>query len=223
MSIFHNKFTNHLTKIDMKKIAVLSIFAVVCFASNTFAQKGFILGVKGGVTFNQVTTDAGTLKNNINSSLDTKTGYVLGIYGRFGTKFYLQPEIVLAQKGGTINVQNLGNVKFSYSNIDIPILVGMRVLKIFHVNAGPVATFKVSEDQNLSNALKGYTSGGLNDALSKSSFGYQVGVGVKLLGFDIDLRKTGSLSDISMLNLQNNAQFSQKATGWQFTLAHKII
>jgi hypothetical protein len=114
-------------------------------------------------------------------------------------------------------------VKFTYSDIDVPILIGIRVLNIFHINAGPVMTFKIKEDENLKTALKGYTSSSLNDALSKSSFGYQLGVGVKLLGFDIDLRKTGSLSEITMLNLQNNVQFSQKATGWQLTLAHKIL
>ena len=134
-----------------------------------------------------------------------------------------QPEILLAQKGGTIDIQNIGKVRFTYSDIDVPILIGIRVLNIFHINAGPVATFKIKEDENLKDALKGYTSSSLNDALSKSSFGYQLGVGVKLLGFDIDLRKTGSLSEITMLNLQNNVQFSQKATGWQLTLAHKIL
>jgi len=207
----------------MRKITVLSFFTFVCLVSNTFAQKGFQLGIKGGVSFNQVTTDAGSLSKNISQSLDTKTGYLLGIYGRFGTKFYIQPEILLAQKGGTIDIQNIGKVRFTYSDIDVPILIGIRVLNIFHINAGPVATFKIKEDENLKDALKGYTSSSLNDALSKSSFGYQLGVGVKLLGFDIDLRKTGSLSEITMLNLQNNVQFSQKATGWQLTLTHKIL
>jgi Outer membrane protein beta-barrel domain len=216
--LYFSKFTNHLTKIDMKKITVLSLFAFICLASTTYAQKGFQLGIKGGVTFNQVTTDGGSLGNNISQSYDTKTGYVVGVWGRFGNRFFLQPELLLAQKGGTIDIQNVGKVKFSYSNLDVPVLVGFRVLKIFRVNAGPVATFKLSEDQKLKDALKGLTTS--NEAIKNASFGYQLGVGVKILGFNLDLRKVGSLSEISALNMSSN-QF--KDTGWQFTVGFKII
>lgn len=213
-----SKFTNHLTKIDMKKITVLGLFTIICFATNTFAQKGFQLGIKGGITTNEIYTDAGSLSKNISQSYDTKTGYVAGIWGRFGDKVYFQPELLLAQKGGTIETQNLGKVKFNYSNLDVPLLVGFKVLKIFRVNAGPVATFKLSEDQNLKDALKDLTSS--NETIKNANFGYQLGVGVKLLGINIDLRKVGSLSEISTLNMSNN-QFKDK--GWQFTVGFKII
>ena len=115
----------------MKKITFLSLFAFICLASTSFAQKGFQLGVKGGVTFNQIYSDAGSLGKNISESYDSKTGYVVGIWGRFGNKVFLQPELLLAQKGGTIDIQNVGKVKFSYSNLDVPVLVGFKVLKIF--------------------------------------------------------------------------------------------
>ncbi len=202
----------------MKKITFLSLFAIICLASNSFAQKGFQLGVKGGVTFNQIYTDAGTLGKNISESYDTKTGYVVGLWGRFGNKVFLQPELLLAQKGGTIDIQNVGKVKFSYSNLDVPVLVGFKVLKIFRVNAGPVATFKLSEDQKLKDALQGLTTN--NEAIKNASFGYQLGVGVKILGLNLDLRKVGSLSEISALNMSGN-QFKDK--GWQFTVGIKII
>lgn len=218
VSLFFSTFTNYLTKINMKKITVLTLFALLGVFTNTFAQKGFQLGIKGGVTFNQVYTDAGSLGKNISESYDTKTGYVVGVWGRFGDKLYLQPELLLAQKGGTIDIQNVGKVKFSYSNLDVPVLVGFKVLKIFRVNAGPVATFKLSEDQKLKDALGGLTSS--NDALKNASFGYQMGVGVKILGINLDLRKVGSLSEISALNMSNN-QFKDK--GWQFTVGFKII
>ncbi|CAH0994633.1 hypothetical protein EMA8858_00745 [Emticicia aquatica] len=202
----------------MKKITFLSLFAIICLASSTYAQKGFQLGIKGGVTFNQITTDAGSLGKNISQSYDTKTGYVAGIWGRFGNRVFFQPELLLAQKGGTIDIQNVGKVKFSYSNLDVPLLVGFRVLKIFRVNAGPVATFKLSEDQKLKDALKGLTTS--DNAIKDASYGYQLGVGVKILGINLDLRKVGSLSEISSLNMSNN-QFKDK--GWQFTVGFKII
>jgi len=205
----------------MKKVLILGVFACICSVSTSFAQSGF--GIKGGLTFNQVYTDAGSLGNNIQQSLDTKTGYVLGAFGRIGNKIYLQPEVLFAQRGGSIEIQNVGKVKYNYSNIDVPLLVGVKVLKFIRVMAGPVATFKVNEDEKLRDALKGYTSGSIDEAMNKATFGYQLGVGIKILGLEIDLRKEGSLSDVSMLKLQNNAQFSQKASGWQVTVGIKII
>ncbi|GAB2648824.1 hypothetical protein GCM10027035_48290 [Emticicia sediminis] len=218
VSLFFSTFTNNLTKTNMKKISVFTLFLLFGLFNNTFAQKGFQLGIKGGVTFNQVYTDAGSLGKNISQSYDTKTGYVAGIWTRFGDRVFLQPELLLAQKGGTIDIQNVGKVKFSYSNLDVPVLVGFKVLKIFRVNAGPVATFKLSEDQKLKDALKDLTSN--EDAIKNASFGYQLGVGVKILGINLDLRKVGSLSEISALNMSNN-QFKDK--GWQFTVGFKII
>lgn len=205
----------------MKKIKVLSLFALLCSYSVSYAQSG--LGIKGGVNFNKVYTDAGSLNNNIRESLDTQTGYVFGVFGRIGNKVYLQPEVLFAQRGGTIDVQNIGKVKYKYSNIDVPVLVGVKVLKFIRIMGGPVATFKVNEDDSLRESIKGYSSGSFDDAMKKATFGYQFGVGIKLLGFDIDLRKEGSLSEISGLNLQNNQQFNQKSSGWQITLAMKII
>ncbi len=204
----------------MKKITVLSLFAFICLASTTYAQKGFQLGIKGGITTNEIYTDAGSLGKNISESYDTKTGYVAGVWGRFGNKIFLQPELLLAQKGGTIDIQNVGKVKFSYSNLDVPVLVGFKVLKIFNVHAGPVATFKISEDQKLKDALKDLTTS--DETIKNASFGYQLGVGVKILGINLDLRKVGSLSEISALNMSNNNnQFKDK--GWQVTVGFKII
>lgn len=205
----------------MKKITILSLFALLCSFSASFAQSGF--GIKGGINLNKVYTDAGSLNNNIKESLDTQTGFVLGVFGRIGNKVYLQPEVLFAQRGGTIETNQFGKVKFNYSNIDVPVLVGVKVFKFLRIMGGPVATFKLDEDKKLGESIKGYTSGSFDDAMKKATFGYQVGVGVKILGFDIDLRKEGSLSEISQLNLQNNSQFSQKASGWQITLALKII
>ncbi|AFK04671.1 hypothetical protein Emtol_3543 [Emticicia oligotrophica DSM 17448] len=201
----------------MKKIAVITLFSLFGLFTNTFAQKNFQLGIKGGVTFNQIYTDAGSFGKNISQSYDTKTGYVAGIWTRFGDKVYLQPEVLLAQKGGTIDIQGQ-KLKFSYNNLDVPVLVGFKFLRIFRINAGPVASFKLSEDQKLKDALKDLTSN--DETLKNAALGYQLGVGVKLLGINFDLRKVGSLSEVSALNLSNN-QFKDK--GWQFTVGFKIL
>lgn len=207
----------------MKKITAL--FAFTLIAHFALAQPG--LGIKAGVNLTSISTDAGSLKENINESFDTQTGWVAGIWGRMGDKLFLQPEVLVASKGGKVNVSPFGGgtpelVEVKYTNLDIPILLGFKPMKFLRVMAGPVASVKLSEDHKLKDALVDYTTN-TGDAFSSSSWGYQVGVGVNLLGFEIDLRHEGGLSDINVLNFSSEEKFSQRPKGWQLTLAKKIL
>lgn len=190
-----------------------------------FSQSG--IGIKGGVNLTNISTDAGSLKGNIQESLDTKTGFVFGAWGRLGDKVYLQPEVLVASKGGKVEVTPLNGgsaelVDVKYTNLDIPILIGFKPIKFLRVMGGPVASVKLSEDMKLKDALAEYTTN-TGDAFSKSTWGYQLGVGVKVLGMDIDLRHEGGLSDINVLNFKNEDKFSQRPSGWVLTLGFKII
>lgn len=207
----------------MKKIVILSLF--ILGAGGVFAQSG--LGVKVGVNTNNIYTDAGSLKNNIDQSLATKTGFVFGVFGRLGDNFYLQPELVVATRGGKVEITPAGGgapqlVDVKYTNLDIPVLIGFKPVKFLRINGGPVASLKLSEDKKLKDALSEYTSNS-SDAFANSTWGYQFGVGVNLLGFELDLRKEGSLTDISVLKFQNESKFNQRASGWQVTIAKKIL
>lgn len=211
----------------MKKVTFLAFFALIGISSTTFAQSG--LGIKGGINFNKVYTDAGSLGNNIRESLDTKTGYNFGLFGRIGKeKVFLQPELVVAGRKGEVLVSPTGGgtpvkVDMKYTNLDIPLLIGIKPFSFLRIMGGPVATLKLSEDQKLKDALNGYVSGGFDNAMKGATYGYQFGIGTKVLGFEIDLRKEGSLAEISALNLSGDSKFSQKATGWQLTIARKFL
>jgi hypothetical protein len=206
----------------MKKI-IFSFLALLAL-QNTFAQA--FLGIKGGVNVSKVYTDAGSFKANFKESMDTKTGFAFGVFARFGKKLYLQPEVLFATKGGKVNVTPLGggspvSVNIKTNNVDIPVMVGYKLFNRIRINAGPVVSIKINEDGKFLDELKIITSNP-NQAFEKATFGYQAGAGIKLLGFDIDLRKDGSLSDISSKQFDGN-QFSQRLSGWQLTLGRKII
>ncbi len=206
----------------MKKLFI--VLATLLVIQNSYAQ--FQLGIKGGVNVSKIYTDEGSFKNNFNESLDTKTGYSFGVFTRFGKKLYLQPEVMFATKGGKIDVIPMGggspiSVDIKTNNIDIPILVGYKLFNRLRINAGPVVSIKVSEDAKFLDQLKVVTSNP-DEAFENATFGYQAGVGIKLLGFDIDLRKDGSLSDVSSKQFDGN-QFSQRLSGWQLTIGRKII
>ncbi|MCU0326134.1 MAG: PorT family protein [Spirosomaceae bacterium] len=183
----------------MKKLIFFSLFTFI-FSLNSKAQSG--LGIKGGLTFNRVFTDAGSFKNNIQQSLDTRTGYVVGLFGRLGNKIYLQPELLVANKGGSIDVITTSGgtqkIDFNYTNLDVPLLLGFKPVKFLRVMAGPVATVNLSSDQRLRDALRDYASN-IDDTFKQATFGYQVGVGVKLLGLEIDLRKDRNEDNLKIM------------------------
>ena len=208
----------------MKKIAlVLTLTLIGHFA---MSQSG--IGLKAGVNLTNITTDAGSLKNNINQSLDTRTGFVFGAWGRIGKKkLYLQPELLVASKGGKVSITPLSGgspelINVKYTNLDIPVLIGFKPLGFLRIMAGPVASVKLSEDKKLKDALSDYTTNS-GEAFATSTWGFQLGAGIKVLGFEIDLRREGGLSDINVLTFNNESKFSQRPAGWQLTLARKIL
>lgn len=204
---------------------LLIVFFVLFSVGITQAQSG--IGIKGGVNLSNVYTEAGSLGDNIKESLDTRTGFTFGVFGRIGKKLYLQPEVLVATRGGEVEIQPLGGgspelVDVKYTNLDIPILIGFRPVKFLRIMGGPVASVKLSEDMKLRDALGEYTTN-TGDAFKNATYGYQFGIGVKVLGIDVDLRREGSLSDINQLKFTQEPQFSQRTAGWQLTLGFKII
>ncbi|HLO45488.1 MAG TPA: porin family protein [Leadbetterella sp.] len=206
----------------MKK--VFFVLATLLVIQNSYGQ--FHLGIKGGVNVSKIYTDEGSFKANFNESLDTKTGYAFGAYARLGKKLYLQPEVMFATKGGKVEYIPSGggnpvSVNIKTNNLDIPVLVGYKLFNRLRVNAGPVASIKLNEDGKFLDELRKVSSNP-DEAFEKATFGYQAGIGIKVLGFDIDLRKDGSLSDISSKQFDGN-QFSQRLSGWQLTIGRKLI
>lgn len=188
----------------------------------------FSFGIKGGVNFSQLKTDFGSqsVGTNLQQSLDTKTGYAAGLYFRFGNKIFLQPELIFSAKGGSLNLlkggttANSQTVNIEYTSIDVPLLIGFKVGPL-RLNAGPLASFKVS--QNIGDDLKNYSSN-IGDSFKNASYGYQAGVGLDIGSLALDLRHEGSLSDISsVVDLSNKINYTQKGSLWQMTLGFKIF
>ena len=91
----------------MKKY-LLSVALLVAVCISAKAQ--FSVGIKGGVNFSNINTD------NFNSS--TRTGYQAGVFARFGSAFYLQPEVYLSSTGG-----KFVETQFSISRNDLQVLM----------------------------------------------------------------------------------------------------
>jgi hypothetical protein len=193
----------------------------------------FRIGIKGGVNLARLETDGlvtlngAVIKDQLQASLDTKQSYVGGIYARLGRKIFIEPEVLVSTKGGSIYVPGLSQTKqFTFTNIDVPVLLGFR-WKIFHIMAGPVASYTLKTDTELNDLINLVTTkytGSTAEIAAKTSFSYQVGGGIDLLGFTLDVRYEGNLSQLTKtLPIPTGITFSPKLNLYQVTLGYKIF
>lgn len=236
-----------------KSIALIALFCCLLGSTSSFGQaKGFAFGVKGGVNLSKLTMgsvlttryDANgnpylayngqEVRDNIQQSFDSRTGFAGGVYARFGKHLFIQPEVLVSTKGGTFDIvrndsdsPTTQNVDVRFSSIDVPILIGLKGGP-FRINAGPMASFRIGDNQRLKDAFRQYTSGSLNDALSQAVYGYQLGAGLDILGLSIDVRREGTFTDVATFRVNNqqtgsSSTIRQKLSSWQVTVGIKII
>ncbi len=223
----------------MKKILLFA--SLTLLPALTFAQ-GFQIGVKGGVNLTKLSfgdfvstgtnpngsptvgVDGQTFRNNLSDSFDSKMGVSFGIYTRFGSNLFVQPELLYSTRSGQFGVIRNGQTEtatITTTSFDVPLLLGIKGGPI-RIVAGPVASFRINDNQSLGNALKQYTQGSLNDAWSQAYYGYQVGGGLDIGSLGLDVRYQGNISDVAQI--ENSAgKFSQGMKSWQITLAYKIF
>ncbi len=223
----------------MKKLLVAT-FAIL-LSLNAFAQydPAFRFGIKAGANLSNLngsndlslTSDgnAFNFKDNSNRSL----GFVGGVFFRFGRDFYLQPEVLLSQKGGEFNVyedgiqNNDGKVDVRFSNLDVPLLFGVKLGKIFRINVGPMASLRMSSNGKIGDSFDDFT-GDNSDAEFKNrlAYGYQAGVGLDFGRLSVDVRYEGNFTEIAKVNFNNSntsAQFGRKSNLFQATLGYAIF
>jgi len=181
----------------MKKIILVSLTLLV--ASFTYAQLGF--GIKGGWTMSKLSTD---IKDYSEAA---KSGFQLGAFVRIGEKLHLQPEAYFTTKTSELkfNVTQTDEVsqKVKLSSIDIPVLVGYRIVKLptlnVHLQAGPMASIVVNKKFDVS--VNGVDTDDdnspiLEDDFSNVNWGLQFGAGVDFLFLTADIRYELGLNNI---------------------------
>jgi hypothetical protein len=143
-------------------------------------------------------------------------GLVGGLFVRFGDRVFIQPELLFSMKGGSFTVLREGlengRADVRFGTLDLPLLVGVR-LGPLRLNAGPVASLPLSDDQNLRQAMQPYWSQPLRETARQAVFGYQAGVGLKLGGLLLDVRRESSLSELTRLIGSSPAPTTGSASG----------
>ncbi|MCE6990765.1 porin family protein [Dyadobacter sp. CY323] len=235
----------------LTKVACICMICIFALTSAQAQKKGFAFGLKGGVNLSRLTMgdvfttrydDAGNpylgydgkeVRDNLKQSFNTRTGAVGGIWARFGRTLFIQPEVLVSTKGGAFEIIQTDReqpvtktVNIKYSNIDVPLLIGLKGGP-FRILAGPVTSFRIGDNQRLRDAFEHYTSD-LNNAMSEATFGYQLGAGLDLGSFSLDVRKEGSFTNVASFQTNGqpvggDASLKQKISSWQVTLGLKLF
>lgn len=171
----------------------LSALLLCIFCSmETKAQQTpvFHIGVKGGANFTKTSTE---------SSLEGKYGfgYQAGVMTRMDIgKLYVQGDALFNKRKTAYQSQDGSSSNLSWKAIDIPVVIGYKLIKADDFNvrvfAGGVYSYvfnnKVSASQALQEGFKKF---------DKSNIGITGGVGVDYKNFTIDLRYETGLTSIS--------------------------
>ena len=192
---------------------IFTVLFLICISIRVSAQedRSVTFGIKGGSNFLSANGgktvyaggDDGTMLTA--KSATRSIGYTGGVFLRFGKHLFIQPELLISQKGGNFDVYVNGvlnkevKLSYRYPSIDIPVLFGYKFRKLIRVNAGPVASLKGSKWHKIERSISGqeiYSPGGLR-------YGYQVGVGFDIKKIGIDFRYQGNFKDIDAVGWQN--------------------
>ena len=155
-------------------ILALSLSAV------TFAQSGSGFGVKAGLNYNSngdVTDSAG----NVLRHPDGNAGFNIGVFGKVGDKLFVKPELVYTNTKSKYDGDD-----FKMQKLDLPVLVGIKVIGPVNVFAGPAFQYILDTD------YEGVT---LGDVKNDFTVGVNFGVGVNLGSLGLDLRYERGFSE----------------------------
>lgn len=219
----------------MKKMFLLAV--VLLSVSFVSAQLNF--GIKAGYNSSLTLGNIGSIQSGDYDLTDVKSelsnGFHAGVFARIGKKIYVQPELLYAmgKKEYTITFQDAVNNDITYdkfvniSTVDIPLLVGYKLLdkKMANIRlfAGPKLRLDAGSSLEFGNVISGgtITQEDLLRDVKKSQIGLEAGVGIDVLMFTLDARYNliGDMyqTKISDLNIDNvPVSTFVISVGWKF-------
>jgi len=200
------------TQLKLKRLIALLLIGMTFIANEVKSQSKnpVHIGFKGGANFSNLSLS--------NSNLDSK--YSLGYHGGMFTridisKLYLQGELLYAQKKSKVENSLIGAKQAKWSSIEVPVLVGYKILQSDNVNfrvfGGGVYSYVLNDKTSV---LKQVSQS--FQKFDKSNVGYQVGAGVDIGKLTLDLRYEGALTNISK-------EFKSRPNSFQASIGFMIF
>jgi hypothetical protein len=223
----------------MKKIIFCT--ALLLSITSSFAQINF--GIKAGYISSLGTSNLSSVTsgdynlNSINSELSN--GFHAGVFARLNfNKLYFQPEFLytMGKKNYTVTFQDTQNNDVTYdkkvnvSTLDVPLLLGYKLLDLKFVNlrafAGPKLRFNAGSSLDFKNLTSSGGSSVTQDQLTKdikaAQLGLEAGVGIDLFMFTLDARYN-LISDMYQTKLSSLTIDKIPANTFVISLGWKIF
>lgn len=180
----------------MKK--TLLVAALTLMGSAVFAQSGSGFGLKAGLSYNKNGDLIGTVGDagqNIIEGAEGKTGYHVGFWGKLDfPKVYLRPELVYSKTKSSYTLDGASN-DYDVSKLDMPVLLGYKLLGPLHIFAGPAFQYTLKNDLGDLD---------IQDVENDFSVGLNAGVGVNLGKVGLDVRYERGFSENEAEFIGNN-------------------
>lgn len=175
----------------MKKLFVFLALLGSCLASAQ-DDKAITFGVKAGLNYGdngkiEISDIADASGNIFRENADDRVGYHFGVFlrGRLGENLYIKPELQYTQNRSSYDVNNR-KLDYDIKKLDLPVLLGVKVLGPIHVFGGPA--FQYIVDNELEDVR-------LGDVKNEFTVGLQFGAGIQLGKLNVDIRYERGLND----------------------------
>ena len=187
-------------------------FLILILSHNTYAQ----WGVKAGINYNsngELKEIPDNAENIIHGSGDKSAGYHIGIIRKIDLPImFIKPELVFTKTKSSYDSEG----DFEMSKLDLPIVLGIKMVGPLHVLAGP------SFQYLLSSKLDGIKA---EDIQNDISMGLHFGIGAELgkLGIDIRYERGFTNNEIKIFNIdQSNFNVDSRPEQLIFSLFYKF-
>ena len=162
----------------MRRALLTVAFAVFSIAA--FAQNDSGFGIKGGLNYNANGNYFESAEDAANNP-DRNIGYHIGVFGKLGDKVYFRPEVIYTKTKSDYNGD-----KFDMSKLDLPLLVGVKVIGPLHAFAGPAFQYILNSE---------FDGISIDTIENDFTVGLHIGAGVNLGKVGIDLRYERGFSE----------------------------
>ncbi|MCX2454104.1 porin family protein [Pedobacter sp. PLR] len=193
----------------MKKHFLLPAIALMLLANTAKSQDSnpVHVGLKAGANYSKLSLSAPGISGKY------ATGFSAGAFTRIDLgRAYVQGELLYSKKSGKLDFNAANDQKAKWTSIDIPLLVGYKILRTEQMNlrvfGGAVYSYTINDKTSVLKQL--------NPAFrefKKSNVGYQAGAGIDLGKLTFDLRYEGALTDIDK-TFKSRPQSFQASVGF---------
>ncbi len=172
----------------MRKSLLMAVFALIGITA--FAQKDSGFGIKAGLNYNQngdlSFKQVQSTGEDLIAGSDGKVGFHVGVFGKLDLpKIYIRPELIYTKTKSSYDVDG-GTNDYDVSKLDLPVLLGYKIIGPLHIFAGPAFQYTLSND------LEDVE---LDDVKNDFTIGAHFGVGVTLGNIGLDVRYERGFSE----------------------------